>query len=251
AIGDADNDQDLDLFISHLRTESNTFYRNNGQAGFRDDSSPARLAGQSLSYTGFGAGFVDFDHDGDLDLAVVNGRVSRGPLLKQSRTDYWDDYAESNFLFENDGTGKFKRLDESFTNLIENSRGLAFGDVDNDGGVDLLVSNEGGYARLFLSKKNDKGAWLTVRAVDPALKRDAIGATVSVAIAGKRLTRLIAPGYSYLSSNDPRAHFGLGNNLKVDQIEVRWPGGGREIFPGNGVNKMITLLKGNGQGLRD
>lgn len=250
ALNDIDNDADFDLFVTHLRGESNTFYRNAGIHGFQDDTSLAGLAGPSFPYTGFGTGFVDYDHDGDLDLAVVNGRVTRGALLTQTEpAGYWDSYAEPNLLFKNDGQGRFRdvsALAAAFARTVENSRGLALGDLDNDGDVDLLVTNEGGRARLLRNNGEEKGHWLMIRAVDPALRRDAIGAEVTVVVGEKRFHRLIAPGYSYLSSNDPRAHFGLGGATAVDQIQVQWPDGETETFLGVAADQIITLEKGHG-----
>lgn len=250
ALGDVENDGDLDLFVTHVREESNTFYRFGGDYGFQDDSSPAALAGPSIPFTGFGTGFFDFDHDGDLDLAVANGRVSRGPLLVNNDSPhYWDFYAEPNFLFENRGSGKFLQLTEralAFTQPLENSRGLVFGDVDNDGDIDLLVTNEGGRARVFLNKLANKGNWLMIKAVDPALKRDAFGAKITVTVGQTEITRLIAPGYSFLSSNDPRAHFGLGTATVIERALVTWPDGTTETFPRMDANQFITLYKGQG-----
>lgn len=248
ALGDVENDGDLDLFITHLRTESNTLYRRAGDIGFVDDSAVSGLAGPSLPYTGFGAGFFDYDNDGDLDLAVVNGRVTRGPLLTNRQTSsYWDPYAEPNMFFENDGTGKFSDISPRaalFTQMVENSRGLAFGDVDNDGDVDLLVANEGGPARLYRNDTPDRGHWLTVRVVDPELRRDAVGAVVTVVTEQHEIARLVAPGYSYLSSNDPRVHFGLGEAAHVEEIRVRWPDGTLETFPGGPADRFLRLEKG-------
>jgi len=249
--GDVDGDQDFDLFITHLREEKNTFYRNHGKEGFQDESWAAGLAGVSIPFTGFGTGFFDYDNDSDLDLLVVNGRVTRGPLLTSSKPpQYWDDYAEPNFLFENDGGGHFQNASKdagSFASTIENSRGLAFGDVDNDGDIDLLVNNEGGPARLYRNDSPKKNHWLLVRALDPKLKRDAIGGEITVIYNGKKLLRSVAPAYSYLNSNDPRVHFGLGSATSVDQIIVRWPDGTQQIFPGTKADQIITLQKSGGR----
>lgn len=247
ALGDIDNDADVDLFVTHVGAESNTLYRFDSASGFQDESSRSGLAGPSLPYTGFGSGFFDFDHDGDLDLAIANGRISRGTLLKTDNTGYWDYYAEPNFLFENTGEGRFRLLDKNaspFSTLLENSRGLAFGDVDNDGDIDLLLANAGGKARLFYNDLPNKGNWLIVRAYDPELHRDAIGARITVQTASRRLSRFITPGYSFLSSNDHRAHFGLGAAANIDSLEIQWPDGTVEAFAGIEVNRVITLEKG-------
>jgi hypothetical protein len=246
--GDADGDGDLDLFKTHFRDETNTFYRHMGELGFQDDTAESNLGPPSLPYTGFGTGFFDYDQDGDLDLAVVNGRVTRGPLLIQKeKPDFWDDYSEPNLLFENDGTGHFKNVSNlagPFTSEIESSRGLAFGDIDNDGDIDLLVTNDGGQARLFRNDLKPKGNWLSIRA--KAWNRDANGAVVIATFSGKHLKRMVQPGYSYLSSNDPRVHFGLGESTSVDEISVEWPDGKIEKFPGVKANQFITLEKGKG-----
>ena len=251
AVGDIDNDADWDLFISHLRAESNTLYRYDETYGFIDDTSPSGLAGISLSYTGFGTGFFDYDHDGDLDLAVVNGRVTRGPLLTATRpAEHWDYYAEPNFLFENDGSGGFQNVSDSapgFCSVVENSRGIAFGDVDNDGDIDLLASNAGGRARLFRNDVKEKGHWLVLRAIDPKLHRYAIGAKITAFVGEHRLYRLVGPGYSFSSSNDPRVHFGLGSATAVDKIQVQWPDGTEETFAGVTADQFILLKKGEGQ----
>ena len=249
-VGDVDNDNDLDLFMGHFRGEKNTLYRNMGEIGFQDDSAPAGLATISLPFTGFGTGFFDYDNDTDLDIAVVNGRVIRGPLLTEKKPiEFWDYYAEPNLLFENDGKGYFKDVSQqaaSFTAQVENSRGLAFGDVDNDGDVDLLVTNEGGKARLYRNDFQNKGNWLLIRAYDPALHRDAFGAKIMIDINGKSILRLVNPGYSFCCSNDPRVHVGLGSAEKVEDIIIQWPGGEKESFQNLMVNQMITLEKGKG-----
>jgi hypothetical protein len=239
--GDFDADDDLDLFMTHLREEKNTLYRNLGPVGFQDDSWGTGLAGPSVPFTGFGAGFFDYDNDGDLDLSVVNGRIARGSMLVQNKTNsYWDAYAEPNFLFQNDGSGNFLDWSKNagtFCSTIENSRGLAFGDIDNDGDIDLLVTNCGGPARLY--RNEAKGHWLEIRAME--LNRDAIGARIVVEVNGKRLVRYIAPAYSYLCSNDARAHFGLGSATKVDRIEVQWLKGKTKVIEGVKADKILTL----------
>ena len=247
ALGDIDGDGNLDLFVTHLRAETNTLYKNVGALGFLDDTVPAGVAGPSLAYTGFGTGFLDHDQDGDIDLALVNGRVTRGPrLTDRNPPDYWDDYAEPNFLFEN-RSGRFVDVSDqagAFSGEIENSRGLVLGDVDHDGDMDLLVTNGGGPARLLRNDVPGKGHWLLIRALDSDLQRDAIGAEIVVTVGDKRLVRLISPSYSYLCSNDPRAHFGLGQATVVDQIQVRWPDGKMDTYRDIAADQILTLKKG-------
>lgn len=251
AVGDADNDMDLDLYLGHFQDETNTFLRNQGDIGFQDDTNTSGLGVVSLPYTSFGTGFFDHDHDGDLDLAVVNGRVIRGPVLTgREPVEFWDHYAEPNFVFDNDGTGYFTDISDQasdFTAQVENSRALVFGDVDNDGDIDLLVSNEGGRARLYRNDQQKKGRWLEVRTIDPELRRDMYGALVIVESGDKKWLRHVDPGYSFCASNDHRVHFGLGEIDKIDRVIVVWPGGQREIFAGIQPDRLVVLAKGSGK----
>jgi enediyne biosynthesis protein E4 len=250
AVGNVDGDDDIDLFVSHFMNESNTLYRNMGEFGFQDDTGPAALVIPSLPYTGFGTGFFDYDQDGDLDLAVANGRVIRATLLTgQKAPGYWDYYAEPNLVFENDGTGIFKNSSASFSEFtarIENSRGLVFGDIDNDGDIDILVTNEGGRARLYRNVFVHPGNWLIVQAVDPEMNRVAYGAKLRVKAGKKTLLRLVNPGYSFCSSNDPRVHFGLGSYSGDVSINIEWPDGSKEDIAAVPLNQIVTIMKGIG-----
>ncbi len=246
AIGDLDADRDLDLFVTHLRRESNTLYRNTGKYGFQDETSRSRLHVPSLPYTGFGTGFLDFDHDGDLDITVVNGRVNRGPRLRETKgpSSWWDLYAEPNSLYENTGDGTFEDVGASVPALSEHvatSRGLAFGDVDNDGDIDLLVTSTGERARL-LRNNNETGHWLIVKAVDPDLKRSAIGAEITLWMPGATRYAAVTSTYSFLSANDSRVHFGLGEAASVDSLRIRWPDGTETVHQVD-VDRIVTISK--------
>jgi hypothetical protein len=191
---------------------------------------------------------ADFDLDGRPDRAVVNGRVARAPTA-QSRGFDWADYAEPNQVFANDGGGKFRDLspaNPAFCGTPRVGRGLCGGDVFNTGRVDLLGTYIGGPARLYRNTAPATGHWLGVRAVNPAWKRDAYGAVVTVVAGDRRWTRLVQPGSSYLASNDPRAHFGLGDAGTVDTIRVTWPDGAVEQFPGGPADRHLTIRKGEG-----
>lgn len=251
ALGDVDGDADLDMFMTHLINQTNTLYLNDGTWGFEDVTSARGLGASSLEYTGFGTAFIDLDMDGDLDLAVVNGRVDQNPPHPDAELgDYWNLYAEPNFLLENDGNGSFTDISDRggrFTSLVEISRGLVLGDVDRDGDLDFLVSNTAGPARLFRNDAPRKGRYLMVRTYDPALDRDAHGAVITVTAGGKSYVRLSDPAYSYLSSNEPRAHFGIPGVSRADSIRVRWPDGSEEVFPGVELDRAVTLEKGKGR----
>jgi hypothetical protein len=264
AYGDINDDGCFDLLVTHMRGESHGLFLSEGLLGFTESSSPAGITGQSFPYTGFGASLSDLDHDGDLDLAVVSGRVERGPTevrdvgkdaqpresVKMTR-EFWAMYAEPNEIYLNDGTGHFTPVastTDPFLNNIATSRGLAMGDVDNDGDLDMLVVNACDQAKLYLNDAVKQGNWLIVRVVDPRFGgRDAYGAVITVVSGESRWIRPANPGSSYCSSHDPRVHFGLGSAERVDRVEVLWPDGSVESFEGGAVNQFRVLQYGRGQ----
>jgi hypothetical protein len=249
ALGDVDVDGLQDVFITHLTEETNTLWMQKPLGLFRDRTTRAALASPRWRGTGFGTVLADFDHDGRLDLALVNGRVARGTATAGA-AGFWAPYAERNGLFQGEGDGRFRdrsAVSEPFTATPGVHRGLAWGDFDNDGAVDLLVTQVDGPARLFRNVAAKRGHWLSVRAVDPALRRDAIGARVTVTAGGQRRVGLVCPGQSYLSSGDMRAHFGLGAAARVDRVRIDWPDGLAEEFAVASVDRAVTLRRGTGR----
>ncbi|HEV3143672.1 MAG TPA: CRTAC1 family protein [Gemmataceae bacterium] len=251
AFGDADGDGLFDLFVTHLTEETNTLWLQGPRRGkFRDMTIKSGLSRPRWRATGFGTVMGDFDNDGWNDIAVVNGRVSRGPMANAALGPLWGHYAERNQLFANNGQGVFRDISEDNPALCGTpnvARGLAVADMDGDGGLDLLVTTIGGRARLFRNVAPNRGHWLLVRAVDPALHRDAYGAEIKVYAQGRSWVRWINPATSFLCSNDVRAHFGLGAVPNVDSIEVLWPSGEREIFDGCAADQKLELRKGGGK----
>ena len=249
ALGDADNDGLLDLFVTHLGTESNTLWRQGPRGQFRDRTVESKLSSSQWRGTGFGTLMADFDLDGSVDIAIVNGRVGRGGLAHNSGLGFWETYAERNQLFANDGAGTFRDLspsNEPFCGHWNVGRGLICADFNNDGAPDLLVTTAGGRARLFQNVAPNRGHWLKARAIDPKLNRDAYGAEVRVRSGSREWLRLINPAESYLCSNAPVALFGLGATDHIDSVIVTWPDGARERFAGGGVDRVIELRKGAG-----
>jgi hypothetical protein len=252
ALGDVDGDGLFDLFVTHLTEETNTLWRQGPRGVFRDRTPATGLASPRWRGTGFGTVLVDFDQDGALDLALVNGRVSRGkPAEETVLGPFWSVYAERNQFFRGDGRGKFRDLStstEPFCAQAAIGRALAWGDIDGDGAPDLLVTQVAGPARLYRNVAPRRGHGLLVRAVDPSLGgRDAYGAEITVESGGHRWVRWINPGQSYLCSSDPRAHFGLGEAERVDALRVRWPDGAAEVFAGRPADQPVTLRKGEGK----
>lgn len=253
--GDLDGDGTLDLFVTHLADESNILLLNCGNGrGFRDATGRSGTGPSSVPFTGFGVVAFDAELDGDLDLLVVNGRVNRGDVNPDSIPPApWNELAETKLFYLNDGQGHFQLANGmagELASAAEVSRGLAVGDIDDDGDLDLVVCNTCSRSRIYTNEAPRLGRWLRVRALDPRYKRDALGALVTVTAGGKRFVRCIESSSSYLSSSDPRAHFGLGRVERADAIEVLWPDGLRERFDCPRLDCDVELRRGEGAALK-
>ena len=252
AVGDVNGDTHPDLFATHLSGETNTLYIASVPSVFTDMTEIAGFAGRDLRWTGFGCGFLDFDNDAYLDIALVNGRVKREEILDGADVgEFWNFYAEPNLLFRNSHQRTVHFSDVSsrapdFTERVEVSRGMAFGDIDRDGDIDMVVSSVDNRLRLF---RNDapppQHHWLFVQAITQ--NRDAIGARVTLQTESRTLTGYVLPGTSYLSSSEPVVHFGLGTVDKIQAIEVHWQDGTREKFPGTTANRRVKVYQGKGR----
>jgi len=254
AVGDVNGDGLFDLFVTHLTEETHTLWRQEPRGFFLDHTAASKLIGSSSRSTGFGTVMADVDNDGDLDLMLANGRVTRAkkdPANAEAVPDpFWRPYAEPNQLLLNDGVGNFVNASPQNPALCGApavSRGLAVADLDDDGGIDVVVTRVAQSPIVCRNIDAQRGHWLLVRAIDPRLHRDAYGAELTVKTGEKSYHRLVNPGYSFLCSNDPRAHFGLASADKYDAIEVLWPDGMKESFPGGPADRLITLERGAGK----
>jgi len=249
ALGDVDGDGLLDVFITHLTEESHVLWRQQSPGQYRDSTAASGLASPRWRGTGFGTVLADFDLDGWLDLAIVNGRVSRGKPQGTHQSAFWQAYAERNQLFLNEGQGQFRDISgkDPFCRDPGLGRALCWGDFDNDGAIDLLVSHVAGRARLYRNTAPRRGRWLLLRLIDPALKRDAYGARVTARAGSRRWVGLVCPGQSYQSSGDPRVHLGLGAIDALDELRIDWPDGLSERFPSPALDRHVTLERGTGK----
>ncbi len=232
AAGDYDNDGRDDLLVLNLTREGATLFRSAGRS-FEDVSLRTGIRPLTFAFTGFGAGWIDYDNDGWLDVFMANGAVTIVEALRG--TPY--PFHQKNLLLRNEAGGRFRDVSSAAgptMQLSEVSRGAAFGDIDNDGDIDIVVTNNNGPARLMLNEAGSKQPWLTVK-VKP-------GTRVGVERAGeKTLWRQARTDSSYLSANDPRVHFGLGKNPVIQGLTVEWLDGRRDRLPPPKANQSISV----------
>ncbi len=244
---DVENNGHEDLLVTNLTHEGATFLRNNGKGEFDDASTQFGLAQPTFGFTGFGAGWIDFDNNGWLDLFIANGAVT---LIESARDNVFP-YAQKNQLFRNEEGKRFQEITDlagPAFRLSEVSRGAAFGDIDNDGAIDIVVTNNNGPVRLLHNEVGTRQHWLKVRLIAAKGNRDAIGAHVAVLRQGERpLWRRVHTDGSYLSASDVRVHFGLGSKTDLEGVLVVWPDGSKERWEKVEVNKFVTLRQGTGK----
>jgi hypothetical protein len=247
AAGDYENNGHLDLAITTFSDDYDILFRNNGDGIFEDVSYRAGVAAPTLPFVGFGAGFLDYDNDGWKDLLIVNGHV----YPDVDRQPGWGmSYAQRPLLFRNRRNGSFELIPAvEGTGLAEIcvGRGAAFGDLFNDGKIDVVIDNLDGTPLLLRNVNPDRHHWVTLKLVGGAKSpRDAVGATVYLTAGSLRQRGDVLSGGSYLSSNDMRVHFGLGDATKVDDLEIHWPSGKVEKVRLSAVDRVITIEEGKG-----
>lgn len=244
AVADVDDDGDLDAIVCNLAGESDSLFLNRGEY-FDDATGPSGLAALSRASTRFGMGWADFDNDGVLDLYQATGKIARQGKIHLAS----DPYAEPNLLFRGLPGPRYREVEPrggTAELLVAASRAAAFGDVDGDGGIDVLVVNRDAPAYLLLNRVEERGNWLRLRLLG-ANGSDALGAVVRGTVAGRRVRRDVTVAYSYQSASEPFVHFGLASTGSVEGLEVRWPTGARECFGSRPANRTVTLRNGAGE----
>jgi hypothetical protein len=236
---DLDNDGYLDIFVTNFSQQTNAFWHNNGDGTFDEKTEELGLGKVSYVMSGFGTRFFDYNNDGLVDLFVLNGH----PFEPINKVFPETSYAEPPFLFENTGKG-FREVGALHGAPLKKSylgRGLAVGDIDNDGDSDLLLLNAGEPPVLLRNDGGNTNHWLGVKLVGTKSNRDGIGAKVTISAGGRRRTKELLGGTSYCSASDQRIVFGLGNNQEVESITVYWPSGQITTLKDVAVNRYITI----------
>jgi enediyne biosynthesis protein E4 len=243
--GDATGRGWLDLVVTHLDFEQARFYRNLGDGSFDDATFAAKLGYTTFHLSGFGTRFMDYDNDGTLDLFMANGHILDNIQLSHAETHY----AEPKLMFRNTGHGTFENVSEKLGEALKLprvSRGAAVADFDNDGDLDILVSNNGQAPQLLRNDGGNRNHWLEIFLVGTKSNRDAVGARVTVASGSLVLHDQRKGGMSYQSAQDPRLHFGLGNRSKADSVEIRWPSGTVTKLSDVPGDQVVTIQEGTG-----
>ena len=245
--GDFDDDGDDDLVVTELTGEGTNVFVNDGTGSFEDQSTRTGIGPPSTGLTGFGTAWFDYDNDGRLDVLAVNGAVQVIEALRQAGDPF--PVRQRRLLFHNAGGGRFDEVAAlagvSFAGL-EVGRGAAFGDIDNDGDVDVVVANNNGPVRLLVNEAAGANHWLGLRLVGPG-GRDQVGARVHVTTGGVVRHRRGRADGSYASANDPRVHLGLAMAAVPSEVVVQWPDGRRETFSGVPADRYTALDEGKGR----
>jgi hypothetical protein len=243
--GDYDNDGRLDLVVTNFYGEPHSLYLNQGNGTFLETTWASGIGEATMRYLGWGTAFADFDNDGSKDLFFVNGHVY--PEVDRHQLD--EAYAERSLVLRNRGDGTFADVTASAGEPLAArrvGRGAAFGDYDDDGRVDVVISTVNDRAVLLHNESGAGNHWLTVKLVGTRANRDAIGARVTARAGASTQVQEVHGGASYLSQSDLRAHFGLGSLVRVASLEVRWPGGATERFAEVGADQRLVIEEGKG-----
>ena len=243
--GDYDGDGRLDLVVTNHEFEAASLFRNLGARLFAESTAESGIGPPTLPFVGFGVVFVDYDNDGKLDLAIVNGHVVENTAQFRPSSSY----AQRRLLLRNTGDRRFadvSHLSGSGFGVEKVGRTLVAGDIDNDGDLDLLVTHSGQVVDLLRNEGGNRGNAVLVRLVGKRSNHDGIGAKLQITAAGTKQLRYVKAGSSYLGQNDMRVHVGVGDAQRVDRLEIRWPSGQVDVATNVAVNSIVTVVEGEG-----
>jgi enediyne biosynthesis protein E4 len=244
SVADFNGDGQLDIFKTNFSDDTSTLYRNNGNGTFDDVTFAAGL-GLHTQYLGWGATFFDFDNDGWPDLLVVNGHV----YPEVDKQHLGSTYPEPRILFHNNGNGTFSDISAQAgpgITAMHAGRGLAVGDLWNEGRQSAVISNMNDHPSLLVNQVRSPNHWMGIHTIGTKSNRDGIGARITVKVGARTLVEEVRSGGSYASNSDMRVHFGLGSVAKVDWVEIRWPSGLRERFESPAMDAIHTMKEGSG-----
>ena len=242
---DFDGDGKLDLVVTNHEFESTSLFRNDGRGAFVDVTLDAGISAPTLPFVGFGVAFLDADNDADLDLSVVNGHVIDNTAMFRAGSTH----AQRKLLFQNTNGRRFAEVGrQSGTGFARDGVGrtLLTGDLDNDGDIDVVVTNNGGATEVLRNGGGMGRNSIQIRVVGSRSNRDGLGARVTLTAGGRTQVREVKSGSSYLGQNDVRVHAGLGEATRVDRIDVRWPTGSTETIRDVSANQIVTITEGQG-----
>jgi enediyne biosynthesis protein E4 len=244
AVGDYDNSGRFSLWVTNFSEEYNALYHN-GANHFTDMSFRSKTAAISLPFVGWGNAFFDYDNDSLLDMIVVNGHVY--PQLDKVRLRASAGYRQRKLLYRNLGDGTFEEVGPRYGAVIMEeraSRGLAVGDLDDDGRLDLVINDLDGSPQILRNEKADAGNWLIVALKGRGMNTGAVGATVTARTGKVAQQRLVQSGSSYISQEDKRLHFGLGKAAQVDSLQILWPDGTTTTRENVKANQILVVAQG-------
>ena len=246
AVGDYNRDGKVDFYVTAFSDDYNALYRNDGDGNFSDVSYQAGLADPTIPFLAWGDGFLDFDNDGLLDIFVANGHVYPGV----DQQDWGTTWAQRPQLFRNLDGIKFREVPPATgSGLAEviTARGAAFGDLFNDGHIDVVINNVDSTPTVLRNVVKNDYHWITLRLIGgPKSPRDAVGSKVFVTMGTVRQRADVFSGGSYGSSSDQRVHFGLASATKIDKLEIQWPSGGKQEVSIRAVDQIFTIIEGKG-----